>query len=97
MEATMLNLAFALIPELAAAGRKASPAETDQGFLGKLIPWAWAQAGEQIRYRRALHQLRQLDDRDLDDIDLARADLPELAWRHARGAEPVVRTGRIPA
>jgi hypothetical protein len=33
-----------------------------------------ARLGERIRYQRALHQLHWLDDRDLDALDLARAD-----------------------
>jgi uncharacterized protein YjiS (DUF1127 family) len=47
-----------------------------------------ARVGEEVRYRRALGVLRRLDDRDLDDLDLGRGDLPGLARRHARG-EPV--------
>ena len=50
--------------------------------------WAkqlWARLGEEIRYRRALHELHQLDNRDLDDLDLARADFPALASRDAKG------------
>jgi uncharacterized protein YjiS (DUF1127 family) len=39
-----------------------------------------------IRYRRALWELNQLDDRDLDDLALGRGDLPALAWRHAQSA-----------
>lgn len=35
-------------------------------------------------YRRALWQLNQLDDRDLDDLAIGRGELPALAWRHAR-------------
>src|SRR3954469_25533426 len=31
-------------------------------------------------------ELRRLDDRDLDDLDLGRGDLPGLARRHAREA-----------
>lgn len=38
------------------------------------------------RYRRALWQLNQLDDRDLDDMAIGRGDLPALAWRHAQTA-----------
>jgi uncharacterized protein YjiS (DUF1127 family) len=45
-----------------------------------------ARVGEELRYRRALHALRRLDDRDLDDLDLGRGDLPGLARRYARGA-----------
>ena len=33
-----------------------------------------ARLGERIRYQRALHRLYWLDDRDLDALDLARAD-----------------------
>jgi uncharacterized protein YjiS (DUF1127 family) len=56
--------------------------------------WAkqlWPRLGEQIRYQRALHQLHQLDDRDLDDLDIARADFPALAGRYAKGLEPLPR------
>ena len=70
----MLNLTFALIPSLAPDRRDA-----EEGFLGKLVLWT----RQRIRYHRALHELRQLDDRDLDDLNIGRADLPELARRHA--------------
>ena len=80
----MLNLAFALIPSLGPDRRDA-----EEGFLGKLVLWA----RQRIRYHRALHELQRLDDRDLDDLDLARVDFPELAWRHATGAEPLIRQG----
>ena len=50
-----------------------------------------SRVGEAIRFQRALHLLRQLDQRDLDDLDLARADFPALARRHARGLEPLAR------
>ena len=40
---------------------------------------------EEVVYLRALHELRRLDDRDLDDLNLGRGDLPGLARRHARG------------
>ena len=78
----MLNLAFALIPSLAPDKRDA-----EEGFLGKLI----LGTRQRIRYRRALHELHQLDDRDLDDLNIARVDFPELAWRHATGAVPLQR------
>ncbi len=81
----MLNLAFALIPSLAPDRRDA-----EEGFLGKLVLWA----RQRTRYHRALRELRRLDDRDLDDIDVARADFPELAWRHASGAAPLTRSQR---
>lgn len=38
------------------------------------------------RYRRALWELNQLDDRDLDDLAIGRGDLPALAWHHAQTA-----------
>ena len=79
----MLNLAFALIPSLVS-----EPRDAEEGFLGKLI----LRVRQQIRYRRALHELHQLDDHDLDDINIARADFPALAWRHAMGAEPLTRS-----
>ena len=78
----MLNLALALIPSLVPDKRNA-----EEGFLGKLVLWT----RQRIRYHRALHELRQLADRDLDDLDLARVDFPELAWRHTTGAEPLAR------
>lgn len=81
----MLNLAFALLPSLSPDRRVA-----DEGFLGKLILWARTR----VRYQRALRVLHQLDDRDLDDIGIARVDFPELAWRHATGAEPLTRLPR---
>jgi uncharacterized protein YjiS (DUF1127 family) len=70
----MLNLASALIPSLAPDRRDA-----EEGFLGKLVLWT----RQRVRYHRALRELRRLDDRDLDDLGLGRADLPGLARRHA--------------
>ena len=78
----MPNLALALIPSLAPDGRDAG-----EGFLGELV----LRARRRTRYRRALRELRRLDDRDLDDLDIARVDFPKLAWRHATGAEPLAR------
>ena len=78
----MLNLAVAYVPALLRDKRNA-----EEGFLGKLVLWA----RQKIRYHRALNDLYRLDDRDLDDIDLARVDFPALAWRHATGAEPLTR------
>ena len=57
-------------------------------ILGELV----LRARQRIRYHRALQELRKLDDRDLDDINVARVDFPELAWRHATGAEPLRRS-----
>jgi uncharacterized protein YjiS (DUF1127 family) len=51
----------------------------------KLARQARAWAGEELRYRQDLRELQRLDDRDLDDLALGRADLPGLARQHARG------------
>jgi uncharacterized protein YjiS (DUF1127 family) len=83
----MLNLAFTLIPSAAPQARTSLHLEADEGFLARLVLWVRTQ----IRYERALHELHRLDDRDLNDLDLARADFPALAWRHATGAEPLRR------
>ena len=84
----MINLALVLTPSPASDRHDAA-----EGILGKLALWA----RQRIRYHRALHELHGLDDRDLDDIDLARADFPELAWRHATGAEPRARAAHADA
>jgi uncharacterized protein YjiS (DUF1127 family) len=84
-EPSMFNLALALIPSPGPDERR----DAEEGFLGKLV----LRARQRIRYHRALHELQRLDDRDLDDLDLARVDFPELAWRHATGAEPLNRQG----
>jgi uncharacterized protein YjiS (DUF1127 family) len=78
----MLNLAVAYVPALLRDKRDA-----EEGFLGKLVLWA----RQKIRYHRALNELYRLDDRDLDDLGIARGDFPALAWRHAIGAEPLTR------
>lgn len=87
----MINLALTLIPSSIPAaepqGRAAAQSEVEEGFLGKLALWIRTR----VRYERALRELHSLDDRDLDDIDIARADFPALAWRHATGAEPLQR------
>jgi hypothetical protein len=63
--------------------------------------WAERRQGrvEAARCQRALYQLRRRDGRARDDLDLARADFPALARRHARGLEPLARRGctRCPA
>ena len=58
-------------------------------------PWAGrlrARFRARLRYRRALHELHQLDDRELDDLNIARADLRALARRDANGLEPLARS-----
>lgn len=81
----MLNLAFALFPSLTTGPATKPQAPVGDGALAKLSFWA----GERIRYLRALHALRQLDDGDLDDLGIARIDFPALARRHAAGAAPL--------
>ncbi len=56
------------------------------GHAGMLWRGLRARLGEEVLYRRSLRELRRLDDRDLDDLDLGRGDLPGLARRHAREA-----------
>jgi uncharacterized protein YjiS (DUF1127 family) len=84
----MINLAFTLIPSLDPQTRRdVSQLELEDGFLRKLV----LSVRQRIRYGRALYELHRLDDRDLDDIGIARIDFPELAWRHATGAELLTR------
>ena len=64
----------------------------DERDLDDILSELVLRARQRIRYHRALQELRKLDDRDLDDINVARVDLPELAWRHATGAEPLRRS-----
>jgi uncharacterized protein YjiS (DUF1127 family) len=52
--------------------------------LAELVRRVRERAAEEIRYRQALRELKRLDDRDLDDLAIGRADLPEIARRHAR-------------
>ena len=65
---------------------------------GKPNPGQWRGSAEQVRahldekarYRRALHELHQLEDRELDDLDLARAA------RSRTGARPRSTGRRAP-
>jgi uncharacterized protein YjiS (DUF1127 family) len=57
---------------------------SESGRAGMLWRGLRARVDEELRYRRALRELRRLDDRDLDDLNLGRGDLPGLARRHAR-------------
>lgn len=79
----MLHLLLTLLPT-------APTDDHDEGFLGKLALWA----RRQVRYGIAMAKLRRLDNRDLDDLGIGRADLPELAWRHACGLPPLTRPYR---
>ena len=71
----MPNLALALI-----SVPYRSQIDSEEGFLGKLILWGQ----RRIRYHRALHELQQLDDRNLADIGLARDDIGRFARAAAR-------------
>ena len=75
MNVQLVNPA-ALIAALTGPGRDRG----DEGLWRGLR----ARVGEEVRYHLALRELRRLDDRDLDDLDLGRGDLPGLARRHAR-------------
>jgi uncharacterized protein YjiS (DUF1127 family) len=82
----MINLAFDDLASPDSRPGLAPRIVVAKGALGKLAVW--------IRYQRALHELRRLDDRDLDDIGIGRVDFPALAWRHAAGAAPLVRVSQ---
>jgi uncharacterized protein YjiS (DUF1127 family) len=77
----MINLAFDVLASPDSRTGVAPRIAAAKGALGKLAVW--------IRYERALHTLRRLDDRDLDDIGIGRVDFPALAWRHATGTAPL--------
>jgi uncharacterized protein YjiS (DUF1127 family) len=85
METMTMNVQ--LVSPAALIAVLASPSgDSDSGHAGTLWRGLRARAGEELRYRRALCELRRLDDRDLDDLNLGRGDLPGLARRHAREA-----------
>lgn len=56
-----------------------SPAEA-QSMAAAWASRVLARLDEKLRYRRAPRKLHQLDDREFDDLALAPADLPALAW-----------------
>ncbi len=85
MEATTMNVQ--LVSPAALVAALAGPSGGgDGGRAGMLWRGLRARLGEEVLYRRSLRELRRLDDRDLDDLDLGRGDLPGLARRHAREA-----------
>ena len=51
-----------------------------------------ARVDEEIRYRRTVGQLRRLDDRTLDDLDIARAELPKVARARVAARAAQVRS-----
>ena len=59
---------------------------SEGGRAGMLWRGLRARVDEELRYHRAMRELRLLDDRDRDDLNLGRRDLPGLARRHARKA-----------
>ena len=63
----------------------ADPQSDDVGLWRKLR----ARIGEEVRYHRALRELRCLDDRELVDLNLNRGDLPDLARAHARATATI--------
>ena len=81
----MLNLLFAQL----LSSKQTADAQAE-GFIGKLFLWG----RRQTQYRRALAELRQLDDGELDDLGIGRGDLAELAWHHVNGGRPLVRPYR---
>ena len=79
----MFMVALGMIRRIGAPRRERLAAALESVSLcGKI----WRRVREEYRYRRTLWQLNNLDDRDLDDLALARSDLPALAWRHERTA-----------
>ena len=84
METTIMNVE--LVSPTALVATLAGPSGGDGGRAGMLWRGLRARVGEEVLYRRSLRELRRLDDRDLDDLDLGRGDLPGLARRHAREA-----------
>jgi hypothetical protein len=47
--------------------------------------------GEEVRYHQALREPRRLDDRDLDDLNLGRGDLPGLSRAYARATATSIK------
>ena len=83
MEAMTMNVQ--LVSPAALVATLAGPDNgSDGGRPGMLWRGLRARVGEEVLYRRSLRELRRLDDRDLDDLDLGRGGLPGHARRHAR-------------
>lgn len=81
----MLMLALTmLVPNEADQARERRQAVLDEGFLGRFALWAWSRRSAAIRVRRALCELDQLDDRQLEELGIGRSGLPALAERHVR-------------
>ncbi len=67
------------------AGTTGTPSTATQStsFISRLTAAVLLRGRQELAYYRALRELGRLDDRDLDDLAIGRADFPELAWRHA--------------
>ena len=68
----MLNLLTLAVPAEATASRGA-----EAHPLERVARWVWLR----LRYLETLRALRRLDDRTLRDLDFARSDLRDVAWR----------------
>ena len=80
----MFMAAFGMIRMIGTPGANAPDAQPDSMIRRLAVPWR--RASEEWRYRAALRKLGRLDDRDLDDLAIGRADFPALAWRHVKAA-----------
>jgi uncharacterized protein YjiS (DUF1127 family) len=77
------TLVFGLFPRSGAA-------EPNPGYW-QAPAWVRKARGrldQKLRYRHTLHELHQFDDRELEDLGLAPADLRALAWEHVKGKAP---------
>jgi uncharacterized protein YjiS (DUF1127 family) len=81
METMTMNVQ--LVSPTALVAVLAGPNSNESGRAGMLWRGLRTRVDEELRYRRVLRELRRLDDRDLDDLNLGRGDLPGLARCHA--------------
>ena len=81
----MFMAAFGMIRMIGTPGANAPEAQPDS-IIGKLASAIWRRISEEWRYRAALREVGRLDDRDLDDLAIGRADFPALVWRHVKAA-----------
>lgn len=69
------------------APRGLAEADTPVGSFGRLAERIRTRA----RYHRALRELAELDQRELDELGIDRSDFPALALRHVSGQPPLMR------
>lgn len=81
----MFMAAFGMIRMIGTPGANVPEAQPDS-MISRLARAIWQRVSEEWRYRAALRELSRLDDRDLDDLAIGRADFPALAWRHVKAA-----------